>query len=333
MFTGLQDLMDFITSKGRMKMTHIYKPVMIQAVAKRNGLATRDEIAADFLSRDVLQIEHYRRKVVHQMPGDRLVRDGVLVRDGDTYKLASPFDQLKESERLELIATCEKRIEDHIETWGDQFKSRNDDPVPGSTRYEVLRRSGGRCELCGASHEEIQIDVDHIIPRSKGGTNDESNLQALCRTCNAQKLNRDDTNFSEVAESYKVRVENCVFCEQDGGVLIIAENELAIAIEDKYPVTSLHTLIIPKRHVSDYFELHQSERNAIDQLLQEQRTVIQAKDNTVSGFNVGVNIGQDAGQTVDHVHVHLIPRRNGDVSDPLGGVRGVIPEKQKYQIN
>jgi ATP adenylyltransferase len=87
---------------------------------------------------------------------------------------------------------------------------------------------------------------------------------------------------------------------------------------------------IPKRHVADYFDLHQPERNAIDQMLQEQRTAILALDSTVTGFNVGINAGKSAGQTVFHVHVHLIPRRDGDVVDPKGGVRGVIPSKQKY---
>ena len=88
--------------------------------------------------------------------------------------------------------------------------------------------------------------------------------------------------------------------------------------------------MIPKRHVADYFDLYQPERNAIDQMLQEQLTAILALDSTVTGFNVGINAGKSAGQTVFHVHVHLIPRRDGDVVDPKGGVRGVIPSKQKY---
>ena len=88
--------------------------------------------------------------------------------------------------------------------------------------------------------------------------------------------------------------------------------------------------MIPKRHVADYFDLYQPERNAIDQMLQEQRTAILALDGSVTGFNVGINAGKSAGQTVFHVHVHLIPRRDGDVVNPKGGIRGVIPSKQKY---
>jgi diadenosine tetraphosphate (Ap4A) HIT family hydrolase len=92
----------------------------------------------------------------------------------------------------------------------------------------------------------------------------------------------------------------------------------------------MHTLVIPKRHVADYFDLYQPELNAIQALLKEQREKTLAADPAVTGFNVGINTGADAGQTIFHVHVHLIPRRKGDVANPRGGVRGVIPEKQKY---
>lgn len=111
---------------------------------------------------------------------------------------------------------------------------------------------------------------------------------------------------------------------------MIAENELAFVIEDNFPVSPLHRLIIPRRHMVDYFDLHQSERSAVELLLREQRDAIRRQDSSVSGYNIGVNVGIDAGQTVLHVHMHLIPRRAGDVSDPRGGVRGVIAERQKY---
>ena len=111
---------------------------------------------------------------------------------------------------------------------------------------------------------------------------------------------------------------------------MIAENELALAFYDGYAVTKYHTLIIPKRHVSDYFELHEPEVNAINQLVKKQKLLLEAKDKTITGFNVGINVGEDAGQSIFHVHVHLIPRRYGNMDDPKAGVRGVIPKKQKY---
>jgi diadenosine tetraphosphate (Ap4A) HIT family hydrolase len=89
-------------------------------------------------------------------------------------------------------------------------------------------------------------------------------------------------------------------------------------------------LIIPKRHVSDYFDLFQPERNAMQALMEQQRNLILQSDPSVTAFNVGINAGADAGQTIFHCHMHLIPRRKGDVEEPRGGVRGVIPAKQKY---
>ena len=104
---------------------------------------------------------------------------------------------------------------------------------------------------------------------------------------------------------------------------------MAVAFRDGYPVTPLHTLVKPKRHVADYFDLYQPDLNAINQLLQKLKGSIVEEDDTVTGFNVGVNAGESAGQTVFHCHVHLIHRRTWDVDDPRGGVRGVIAAEQK----
>ena len=124
-------------------------------------------------------------------------------------------------------------------------------------------------------------------------------------------------------------IDRCIFCATECN-RTIAENELCFAIRDGFPVTENHTLIIPKRHVADYFDLYQPELNAIHRLVAEQRKAILEADSSVLGFNIGINSGAVAGQTIFHAHVHLIPRREGDVVDPRGGVRGVIPSKQEY---
>jgi diadenosine tetraphosphate (Ap4A) HIT family hydrolase len=111
---------------------------------------------------------------------------------------------------------------------------------------------------------------------------------------------------------------------------IVEENTLAYATRDAYPVTEHHTLIIPKRHTLDFFGLTQAELNAINSLLHSQKKVIEEIDATIEGFNVGMNCGEIAGQSVWHCHVHLIPRRKGDVENPRGGVRHVIPHKGYY---
>ena len=122
---------------------------------------------------------------------------------------------------------------------------------------------------------------------------------------------------------------SCIFCELASD-RFIDETELTLVLRDAFPVTDLHPLIIPKRHVSDYFNLTIDERDDIQNLLLKHKDLIENEDSSVSGFNVGNNIGLSAGQTVFHVHTHLIPRRDGDVESPRGGVRGVIPGKQAY---
>lgn len=122
----------------------------------------------------------------------------------------------------------------------------------------------------------------------------------------------------------------CLFCTLPEEVEIIDNNALAVAFYDKFPVTAHHTLIIPKRHVADYFDLTEAEVGAVHELLLRQKERLLRLDGTIAGFNIGVNVGAAAGQSIFHVHVHLIPRRKGDMEEPKGGVRGVIPEKQKY---
>lgn len=121
---------------------------------------------------------------------------------------------------------------------------------------------------------------------------------------------------------------DCVFCNisQDR---VIAQNHLCFAIYDGFPVSRGHVLIIPKRHVADYFSLTEEELMAMHQMIRELKIKLDA-DFSPDGYNVGVNVNEAAGQTVFHVHMHLIPRYKGDVENPRGGVRGVIPNKQRY---
>lgn len=122
---------------------------------------------------------------------------------------------------------------------------------------------------------------------------------------------------------------DCLFCHLDDKVIIDEHNSM-IAIEDKFPVTPGHTLIIPKAHRCDYFELSHEEVSDLSTFLQRMRESILRRDASITGFNIGMNCGESAGQTVFHCHVHLIPRRDGDCRNPKGGVRGVIPERQQY---
>ena len=122
----------------------------------------------------------------------------------------------------------------------------------------------------------------------------------------------------------------CIFCEIATTDRVIDQTDHTFVIRDAFPVTEGHTLIIPKRHVADYFDLNPNETSDIQELLQKHKALIEVNDESADGFNIGINVGATGGQTVFHVHVHLIPRRIGDVENPKGGVRGVIPAKQKY---
>ena len=106
-------------------------------------------------------------------------------------------------------------------------------------------------------------------------------------------------------------------------------NEAAIALWDSYPVSEGHALVVPRKHVATLFELGKPEYQLLWELVAEVRAAI-TKELQPDGFNIGVNDGPAAGQTVPHAHIHIIPRRFGDVADPRGGVRWVIPEKAKY---
>ena len=122
---------------------------------------------------------------------------------------------------------------------------------------------------------------------------------------------------------------DCPFCKIEKN-RIINENNNSILVLDAYPVSKYHSLIIPKKHVSEIWSIDKNETADCLELLNWQRKEIQQTDKSVLGFNIGVNVGEVAGQTVFHAHIHLIPRRIGDVTAPRGGVRGVIPSKQVY---
>jgi diadenosine tetraphosphate (Ap4A) HIT family hydrolase len=121
---------------------------------------------------------------------------------------------------------------------------------------------------------------------------------------------------------------DCPFCPMETNRIRV-ESEFAVAFLDGFPLTEGHTLVIPKRHVASLFELSDEEQAAVWTLVAQVRASLVAELRP-DGFNVGLNDGTSAGQTVMHAHVHVIPRRNGDVTDPRGGVRWIIPDKARY---
>ena len=321
-----------------MIMSHIYQPIMLMEILHNGGTASVTEIAKALLSKDTSQIEYYE-KITKNMVGKVLTNNKITQKIKERQMVSgfkiTDADNLIESEIEDLISLCMNKIDEYVSKRGDKIwshRKKSSGYISGTIRYEVLKRAKFRCELCGISAKDKGLEVDHIIPRNNGGSDDITNFQSLCYSCNAMKRDRDDTDFRGIVDSYEKRKNGCLFCDIQSGEerKIEGENELCYAIRDRFSVTKHHTLIIPKRHVSEYFDLHQPELNAIHSLLEEMKIQIEGLDDKVSGFNIGINNGEDAGQTVMHCHVHLIPRRKGDTDNPKGGVRGVIPDKREY---
>lgn len=141
---------------------------------------------------------------------------------------------------------------------------------------------------------------------------------------------RDMTKAKSEPQPSSVADAPCVFCALRDAASVVMRNKLAFAVRDTTPVTGLHTLVLPYRHAPTYFDLTEAELAAVNDLLWRLRYDIERDDSSVEGFNVGTNVGAVSGQTIFHCHIHLIPRREGDVQNPLGGVRAVIPEKMRY---
>ena len=203
--SAFSELSDYILTK--MRMSHIYQPVMIRELLIRGGHASVDEVATALLAHDPSQVEYYGLRT-KSMVGKVLTNNGVteVIKSGRSitgYKLPD-VDNLSMDERDALIEACDAAISNFLRDRGNKawsHRSKASGYVSGTLRYEVLKRAKFRCELCGISAEEKALEVDHILPRNQGGSDDEVNLQALCYSCNAMKRDRDDTDFRGVSRA------------------------------------------------------------------------------------------------------------------------------------
>ncbi|MFC2122751.1 HIT domain-containing protein [Bacteroidota bacterium] len=319
-----EELHGFVSKK--MRLSQIYQPLLIKSLIEAGGTATVRQIATIFLTQDEGLIKRYEKKS-KEMPIRVLSEHGVVKKQGDLVSLIT--GKLTLSQKAELKRQCEERLQRYVAQRGWGIWELIASPhVPGSLRTLVFKEAKGRCAACGRTKNESFLEIDHINPRSKKGEKEYSNLQVLCAICNRAKSDKSSTDFRyNIAPEYE---EGCIFCEAPKTREIILENDLCIAILDSYPVTEAHTLVVPKRHVGDYFELSETERTEVNELMRIRRKQLLESDPSITGFNVGVNCGESAGQTVGHCHMHLIPRRKGDTPNPRGGVRGVIPNKMNY---
>ena len=324
---SFEELREFVVSK--MKLSHIYQPLLIKALIESGGVSTVRQLAITFLSHDESQIRYYE-DTLKKMPIKVLSNHGILRREGELVTLG--VKRMTLEQQAEIKKLCEQKMQEYIAARGLgiwDYRMLDESPISDSLVYRVLKEAKGRCALCGATKDERPLDIDHIKPRSKGGKTVYENLQVLCSKCNRTKRDTDDTDFRRIVA--EARQEGCVFCQKASSNEVIEENAHAYTVEDGFPVTQGHTLIIPIRHFSDFFDITEVEHKAIYDLVKMRRKQLLESDKGIEGFNVGVNAGEAAGQTVWHCHVHLIPRRKGDTENPRGGVRGVIPRMRSYE--
>jgi ATP adenylyltransferase len=171
-----EQLEHFIAHK--MRMSHVYQPVMLREILRHNGAATVNEVARALLAEDRSQVEYYEQ-ITKNMVGRVLTKNrGITEKDNETYRVKG-FSELSKREVDELIARCDAKIAEYLDKRNDPWSHRRKSTgyIPGTERYEVLKRARFRCELCGISAEHKAIEVDHIIPRNKG----ERTIHRTCR--------------------------------------------------------------------------------------------------------------------------------------------------------
>ena len=332
-------LSEFIQTQ--MRMQHVYQPVMIQTLLENNGEATVRQIASAFLAKDQSQLEYYE-EITRRMPGKVLSNRGIVEKIGNAYRLSGEVTELTEDEKGSIIRLCQEKLEEYMLRRGsDGFDHRRAATgyVSGSMRYEVLKRAGFRCELCGISASKRALEIDHIHPRSLGGQDTLENFQALCYICNANKGNRDNTSFREESRKLNFRSPHCTLCSGTHAHDAIIDNSMAFAVWcsnteagqartardapnttrsireesakfDTGKSLSLldnHALVAPKRHVSSYFELFDPERRAIHLLLEELRTRMLQRDRTISSFSIRTETNPETNPDISHTTTRIQP--------------------------
>jgi ATP adenylyltransferase len=203
-----EQLVDFV--QNRMRMSHVYQPVMPLALLRVEGKSSTKETARYILARDENQVEYYE-DVTKNMVGRVLSSLGIVEKEDGGYALVS-YDDLDAGQIERLTELCETKLDEYKARRGRRIwrhRRTSAGYVSGTLKYEVLKRARFRCELCEVSADVRALEVDHIVPRVRGGKDDPDNLQALCYSCNSMKRDRDATDFRGVRESYDRREPGC----------------------------------------------------------------------------------------------------------------------------
>ena len=285
-----------------MRMTHIYQPIMIRTLLELNNTATVEDIAREFLNSDPSQMPYYK-KVTKRWPHRTLKFHNVVSYQKGKYTLL--LDNATNLEKKKIIEMCDLRLQQYIDSDPQIRLARaiNSGPIPGTLAYDVLAKSKGRCLACGITASDAQLHVDHILPRSCHGKTELANLQALCRTCNTAKRNRDDTDFIKWQNRLKYRHSKCQLCDPAEQIM---ENSMACAVHNRNQEPHL---VVPKRHVGSFTDLIPAERHLCLELVDSVKAAMKKDDRSVNGFDVHFDPESYICTPIVHSCISIAPRQ------------------------
>ena len=259
-----EDLIDFIDN--RMRMSHIYQPLLLRILVEAGGTATIRQLAHGFLAQDESQLRYYENRI-KQMPVPVLKKRGVISKEGELVSLNCK--KLTFEQKAQVVMSCEKRLQQFIierglDLWG--YRLLDTDPIPGSLRYRVLKESGGRmCQLWCSPRKNAHWmwTTSFLNPRA---------VKMYAKTFKSfvpSAIRRRETRIAliSVMICLLIRFPTVNFVTRISRGRIIEELDTVVAIKDGYPVTKGHLLVIPKRHAPEYFDLSDAERRDVDSLL------------------------------------------------------------------
>ena len=214
------------------------------------------------------------------------------------------LDDITDEQKKRLVELCDLRRDEFIDKYSDRLGVKTlRQSTSGTLAYDIFSKTKGVCVACGISAQERELVIDHILPLNVGGKTEYSNLQALCRTCNAQKRDRDDVDFIDWQKRLKHRNSKCSMCNLQP----MEEMGTAHAIRSKRPMTNLHSLVLPKRHTATFFDLIPAEKHHCFELIDIMKSTIEKEDKSVVGFNVGFDSSSTTNQSLMHCQIHVIP--------------------------
>ena len=283
--------------KDVMSMTHVYQPIMIRTLLEsKDYKATKEAIAKQFLGIDESQLNYYKA-ITGKWPHRTLKKHGIVRYDRKEKEYTLLLDYMTAEQKKKMIELCDLRLHEFIDKDPAirRFRELDKHSSSGSLRYDVLAKSKGVCTACGVSSIEARLHVDHIIPINVGGMDRIDNMQTLCYKCNAQKRDRDDTNFLLWHKRLQFRKHGCTMCNYKQHAL---ENGLAYCVLAGSDGIST---VIPRRHATSFMKLIPAERSLCIALADHAIKHLKEQHESITDFEVRFDV------PADHYSIKLAP--------------------------